>query len=372
MITLKSFTTIKLTIVCLVTISILGTSCTSLQQATSVASDDLYSTPTPQKSIVSTGVIKSNERVAEEILNGEEDEYQDYQNYQDDRYLRLKVANRNRWAMIDDYGYWNDPRYNNAYYPSYLGWDSWYTGYYGASWYNPFGYSMSIGWGGYSPYMNSAYSMGWGFNDFGFGGFGGFGGYGGWGGFGGYGGWGGFGGYGGWNPYFAGYWNPYGSYYGGGYGGIYGGGIGHIGQPHNPQTRAMQTSSAGLAAYSNNRVYNNNTNNRVNTTTGNTRYTGNPELNNRFGNLVRRVVTNNTNPNQANSFDRPSRTFNNGGFASSNQNKAASNNNSSSANSSSSSSNSRPAVSSSAGGNSGGFNSTGSSTSGGRAPRTKN
>ena len=359
MITLKSYTSIKLLAVCLVTISILGTSCTSLQQAATVASDDLYSTPAPQKSVVTTSVFRSNksdESIAQEILNGEEDEYQEYQNYQDDRYLRLKVANRNRWAMIDDYGYWNDPRYNNAYYPSYLGWNSWYTGYYGSSWYNPFGYSMSIGWGGYSPYMNSAYSMGWGFNDFGFGGFGGYGGF------------GGFGGYGGWNPYYAGYWNPYGSYYGGGYGGIYGGGIGHIGQPHNPQTRAMQTSSAGLAAYSNNRVYNNNANNRVNTTTGNTRNSGNPELNNRFGNLVRRVVTNNSNPNQANSFERPSRSFNNGGFTTSNQNKVSSNNTPTpSANTTS-----RPAVSSNAGGNSGGFNSSGSSTGSGRAPRTKN
>jgi hypothetical protein len=376
MITLKSFTSIKLLAVCLVTISVLGTSCTSLQQATTIASDDLYSTPALQKSIVASGIIKSNksdEAIAQEILNGEEDEYQEYQNYQDDRYLRLKVANRNRWAMIDDYGYWNDPRYNNAYYPSYLGWNSWYNGYYGSSWYNPFGYSMSIGWGGYGPFMNSYYSLGWGFNDFGFGGFNdfGFGGYGGFG-YGGFGGFGGFGGYGGWNPYYASYWNPYGSYYGGGYGGgyggIYGGGMGHIGRPYNPQTRAMQTSGAGLAAYSNNRVYNNNTNNRLNTTTGNTRYTGNPELNNRFGNLVRRVVTNNTNPSQANSFDRPSRTFNNGGFTSSNQNKVSSNNTPSS----NSSSNSRPTLNSNAGGNSGGFNSSGSSTGGGRAPRNRN
>lgn len=364
MITLKSFTSTKLFAVCLVAISILGTSCTSLQQATTLASDDLYATPTPQKSTVNTGVIKSDKRIAQEILNGEEAEYQDYQNYQDDRYLRLKVANRNRWAMIDDYGYWNDPRYNYAYYPSYLGWNSWYTGYYGASWYNPFGYSMSIGWGGYSPFMHSYYSLGWGFNDFGFsyGGFGGFG-YGGF-------GYGGFGGYGGWNPYYAGYWNPYGSYYyGGGYGGIYGGG-GFIGRPYNPQTRAMRTSGAGLAAYSNNRVYNNAANNSVNTTNGNVRYTGNPELNNRFGNLVRRVVTNNNNPSQANSFDRPSRTFNNGGFVSSNQRQVSSTPPASS--NSNFNSNSRPTLSSSAGGNSGGFNSSGSSTGGGRAPRSRN
>ena len=331
----------------------------------------LYEKPNKINCIIKNNISITNEKFLISKLNqntfwiwnqSNSEIRKDYQNYQDDRYLRLKVANRNRWAMIDDYGYWNDPRYNYAYYPSYLGWNSWYTGYYGASWYNPFGYSMSFGWGGYSPFMHSYYSLGWGFNDFGFG-YGGFGGFG-YGGF----GYGGFGGYGGWNPYYAGYWNPYGSYYyGGGYGGIYYGGIG---RPHNPQTRAMQTSGAGLAAYSNNRVYNNTSNNRVNTTNGNVRYTGNPELNNRFGNLVRRVITNNSNPNQANSFDRPSRTFNNGGFISSNQHQVTSNAPASS--SSNSSSNSRPTLSSSAGGNSGGFNSSGSSTGGGRAPRTRN
>ena len=148
-----------------------------------------------------------------EAVDAENEGYQDYQNYQDDRYLRLKVANRNRWSTIDDWGYWNDPRFNNAFYPSYMGWNSWYTGYYGASWYYPFGPSFSMGWGGYNPYNSFGYGMGWGFNDFGYGGFG-FDGFG-YGGF----GYGGFG-YGGWNPYYAGFWNPYGSYYQ--YGGIYG------------------------------------------------------------------------------------------------------------------------------------------------------
>jgi hypothetical protein len=48
-------------------------------------------------------------------VSADSEEYQDYQSYQDDRYLRLKVANRNRWSTIDDWGYWNDPRFNNAF-----------------------------------------------------------------------------------------------------------------------------------------------------------------------------------------------------------------------------------------------------------------
>jgi len=194
----------KLLAVGIVAISFFVTSCTSLQQTTTAATDDLYYTPS-----------KPAEQV---VAQAEEETYQDYQNYQDDRYLRLKVANRNRWSNIDDWGYWNDPRYNNSFYPSYMGWNSWYNGYYGSAWYSPFGPSYMMGWGGYYPY--SSFGYGFGFNDFAYGGFGGFG-YGGF-------GYGGFGysgfGYGGWNPYYAGMWNPYGNYYQ--YGGIYGGGYG--------------------------------------------------------------------------------------------------------------------------------------------------
>ena len=74
----------------IVAISFFVTSCTSLQQTTTVATDDLYYTPS-----------KPSEQV---VAQAEEETYQVYQNYQDDRYLRLKVANRNRWSSIDDFG----------------------------------------------------------------------------------------------------------------------------------------------------------------------------------------------------------------------------------------------------------------------------
>ena len=304
------------------------TSCTSLQQTTTVATDDLYFTPSKDVATTSKASAKYN---SEEEAATEESEYQDYQNYQDDRFLRLKVANRNRWSSIDDFGYWNNPRFNMG---------------------------VSIGWGGgwggwgYDPFWGG----GWG------GGFGGWaGGWGGWGG-----GWGGWGydpfwggGWGGWNPYFAGYWNPYRPIY-------YGGGVGNYPmQRNNYSPRALQTSAPALAAYRNNRNYSN-SNNFSNTTNGATRYTGNPTLNSGFGNLLRRVTTNNTNVNQANSFDRPARYFNNGGFSNSNQNKS----NNSNANSNNNN-NTPPSANNNAGGRSGGFNSSGSAPSS-RPPRGGN
>jgi hypothetical protein len=324
--------------ICFLAFGFLQSSCTSLQQTTAVASDDLYDISTSN----------TTQRVAT-VNTVPEEQYQEFQNYQDDRYLRLKVANRNRWSAIDDFGYWNDPRFNTAYYPSYIGWNSWYAGYYGSSWYYPFGAPYyTMGWGGYYPYMN--YGMGWGFNDFGYMGFGGFGGYGSMMGF----------GYGfgyGWNPYYAGYWNPYYSIYGG-YGGYYGGGYPLRGNRYQNQ-RAMQNSAPNLSSYRNNRQYNN-VNNSIQSNNGNVRYGGNPDLNSNFGNLMRRVVTNNPNTSQTNSFDRPARYFSNNNVGNSNQYKTNSNN---------SSNYSTPSYNSNTGGRSGGFNSSGSSTSHGRAGR---
>jgi len=345
----------RLILMGLITISCVGMSCTSLQQTTVATTDDLYYTPnnkeTPTKS---TDVARNENRYNQN--DEEQGEYQDYQSYPDDRYLRLKVSNRNRWDVIDDFGYWNDPRFNYAYYPSYGGWNNWYSGFYGSSWYNPFGVSMGIGWGGYSPYMSSYYNMGWGYNDFGYGGFG-YGGFGyaglGYGGF----GYGGFG-YGGWNPYYAGYWNPYAGYYDyyGGYGGF--GGVLPGRRVHFQDPRATQTSAPTLASYRNPST-SRNFNNTTNVTTGNTRYTGNSNLNNNFSNLVKRVVTTNSNVNNANSWDRPARSFNNNY----NSNQVNSNSN----NSNNIRSNYTP--SNNAGGRSGGFSSSSAPATGGRAPR---
>jgi hypothetical protein len=333
---------LRLIILSLITISCLGTSCTSLQQTSVATTDDLYYTPN-NKTAPEQNVAKVQK---DQMDNSNAAEYQENQGYPDDRYLRLKVANRYRWDAIDDFGYWNDPRYNYAYYPSYGGWNSWYSGFYGSSWYNPFGYSMGFGWGGYAPYINSYYSLGWGFNDFGFG-YDGFG-------------WGGFGsfgyGYGGWNPYYAGYWNPYGYYYPG----YFGGGF-VTGRAHYQDPRATHMSAPAMAAYRNPSSLNG-YNNSYNNTNGTTRYTGNANLNNNFGSLLKRVVTNNTNTNYANSWDRPARYFGNNNNG--NQVKT------SSVNPSVNSTNNTPSFNNNAGGRSGGYNSSGSSSNSGRAPRS--
>ena len=338
----------------LVTLSCIGTSCTSLQQTTVAATDDLYFTPNNTNT---TAEVKNNTQ-NNQTEGANQTEYQDYQSYPDDRYLRLKVSNRNRWDGIDDFGYWNDPRFNYASYPSYLGWNSWYNGLYGNSWFNPFGINMGFGWGGYAPYMSAfnygGWGWGWGWDDFGFAGMGwggmGWGGLG-WGGM----GWGGMG-WGGWNPYFAGFWNPYGAYY---YGGGFVGGL-PVTRVHFQDPRATQTSRPGINAYRNQssaRGFNNTTN----ITNGNTRYTGNANLNNNFGSLLKRVVTNNANVNYANSWDRPARYFNNNGGNGVNKTNSSSSNNSYNSNSSGNT-----------GGRSGGFNSSGSSSgSSGRAPRQR-
>ncbi|MEP6845673.1 MAG: hypothetical protein ABI861_06705, partial [Panacibacter sp.] len=43
-----------------------------------------------------------------------QDRYEDYSN-SEDNYLRMKVRNRYQWNGIDDYGYWNDSRYDFGY-----------------------------------------------------------------------------------------------------------------------------------------------------------------------------------------------------------------------------------------------------------------
>ena len=130
----------KLLAVGIVAISFFVTSCTSLQQTTTVATDDLYYTPS-----------KPAEQV---VAQAEEETYQDYQNYQDDRYLRLKVANRNRWSSIDDFGYWNNPGFNMGFGMGYGGWGGGFGGWGGGfgGWGGGFG-----GWGGFDPFWGGGF-----------------------------------------------------------------------------------------------------------------------------------------------------------------------------------------------------------------------
>ncbi|HRI21480.1 MAG TPA: hypothetical protein PLA68_11030 [Panacibacter sp.] len=113
--------------------------CSSAYKATSTP-DDVYYSPAPP----------ANAEV--------QDSYDDYSSSNsDDNYLRMKVRNRYQWNGIDDYGYWNDSRYDfgyscspsrsvllNPFNPLIYG--------------NTFGYSYYSPWGSwYSPYSTIVY-----------------------------------------------------------------------------------------------------------------------------------------------------------------------------------------------------------------------
>lgn len=62
------------------------------------------------------------------------EKYQEYISPSDVRFLRMKVNNRNRWSMIDDFNYWNDFRFNTFY----LNFNPFFNPYFDPFWYNPF------------------------------------------------------------------------------------------------------------------------------------------------------------------------------------------------------------------------------------------
>lgn len=92
----------------------------------------------------------------EKKIQEEKAQYQDYVSSLDDRYLRMKVARRNRWSTLDDFDYWYDSRYDfNSYNYSYYSSLNPY--------WNPY-YRFSIGYGN-SYYPGSFYNYGWGWNN---------------------------------------------------------------------------------------------------------------------------------------------------------------------------------------------------------------
>ncbi|NCI46118.1 hypothetical protein [Sediminibacterium soli] len=84
------------------------------------------------------------------------EDYDEYISSQDDRYLRMKVANRNRWSSLDDYAYWYDSRYDFCNYNNYSLYNTWNNGLYiGVSYYGrPY-------WGGgaYYGWNNPYYTL---------------------------------------------------------------------------------------------------------------------------------------------------------------------------------------------------------------------
>ncbi|MFL9484512.1 hypothetical protein ACI6Q2_17150 [Chitinophagaceae bacterium LWZ2-11] len=133
-------------------------SCSSTNKA-SKTPDDVYYSPGGQ------GVQKNTTK-------NYRDEYDEYISSTDDRYLQMKVQNRDLWSSLDDYSYWNAPTYAyNSYYgmPYY---NNYFSAGYGynpfVSFYNPFnpfymgsGFGFGFGSGFCSPFFSIGYTYGY-------------------------------------------------------------------------------------------------------------------------------------------------------------------------------------------------------------------
>lgn len=120
-------------------VAALMTGCSSAYKA-SQTPDDVYFSPA--------------RKVNAQKQTRNEDRYEDYVSSQEDQYLRMKIRDRNRWSVIDDYTYWNDSRYVPSYSYNYYrnNWNNFY------SWNNPYSWNN---WS--SPYYNTFYSGSYGY-----------------------------------------------------------------------------------------------------------------------------------------------------------------------------------------------------------------
>jgi hypothetical protein len=90
-------------------------------------------------------------KVASSSTDAGYDKYENYQNTNDDEYLRMKVQNPSLWGSIDDYSYWNNSQYDFGYSCD-ASRDMLLS-----SFYNPYGF-------GYNPYAYGGFGFGFGWN----------------------------------------------------------------------------------------------------------------------------------------------------------------------------------------------------------------
>jgi uncharacterized membrane protein YgcG len=139
------FSTIALAVV-------LFSSCTSAYRAGQTP-DDVYYSPTKE---APDEYVQAQDRRDSRMYEGSDQ-------YYEDRYLRMRVANRGTWSALDDY-YFNSPYgYNSFYYSdpfmwnspwnNYWRWNSFYNPYSNFGWYGGgyYGNWAGGGWGGYHP-----------------------------------------------------------------------------------------------------------------------------------------------------------------------------------------------------------------------------
>ena len=140
----------KLLLFCFVLV--LLTSCSTYKAGQTP--DDVYFSPARE------AVAKTEKRSTQRY-----NERYDNVTQEDDQYLRMKIRSRDRWAMIDDYDYWNDSRYVPYYTYNYYrnnwnnyAWNNWYPGYRDPNSFLFYGYGRNAY--GYRP----AFGYGYGYN----------------------------------------------------------------------------------------------------------------------------------------------------------------------------------------------------------------
>ena len=123
-----------------ISIAVILTSCSTAYK-TGQTPDDVYYSPV--KEVVAKNEDKEDDK---------KDKYEEYTSAED-RYLKMKTRNRDRWQTLDDYEYWNDTRYQYYSYNTYR--NNWYNWYIWNTWSNPY---VSVGYSNhcccYSPYNN--------------------------------------------------------------------------------------------------------------------------------------------------------------------------------------------------------------------------
>ena len=120
----------------LLSLLIVFASCTTAYKSGQTP-DDVYFSPTrPQQEYVN--VEKEDDRQYRR-----NDQQEDYYSYNDDRYLRMKIRNRNQWSYLDEY--YRDPyayTYDGKYFYNTNGYCTPRT--YWNSYYNPYGSNVII------------------------------------------------------------------------------------------------------------------------------------------------------------------------------------------------------------------------------------
>lgn len=116
-------------------------------------------TQTPDDLYYADAVVKTTrtEERREDTREERRDRYETPTTAQDDRYLRMKVRNRDRWDCLDDYDYWYDPRFDYSIYsPNRFDmWNRWNTCGCGTNvWMRP--NTFWGGWSAYNPYVTVA------------------------------------------------------------------------------------------------------------------------------------------------------------------------------------------------------------------------